>query len=41
MSQTVNATRWRLARRVAWVALRIVMALWMARAGIHFYYQGF
>lgn len=35
------AQRYFWAARVLWVALRVVMAFWMARTGIHFYYQGF
>ena len=27
--------------RVGWIVLRLVLALWMARSGTHFYYQGF
>jgi hypothetical protein len=27
--------------RAAWVVLQIVASVWMARSGIHFYYQGF
>ena len=27
--------------RVVWVSIRIVLAIWMARSGIQFYYQGF
>lgn len=27
--------------RIAWVALRLIAVLWMARPDMHFYYQGF
>lgn len=27
--------------RAAWVVVQIVAALWMARSGLDFYYQGF
>ncbi len=31
----------RLALWVAWIAARLLLGLWLARAGSHFIYQGF
>ena len=36
-----GAPRRRRALRIAWIAVQLVAALWMARSGIQFYYQGF
>lgn len=27
--------------RAAWVVMQVVAAIWMARSGLDFYYQGF
>lgn len=38
-----NTRTWHSSRaiRVTWIVIQIVLALWMARRGVQFYYQGF
>jgi hypothetical protein len=36
----LTSRQWR-ALRAAWIVIQVVLSLWMARSGIHFYYQGF
>lgn len=29
------------AARIVWIVVRLIATLWMAKSGMHFYYQGF
>ena len=33
--------RYRNAIRIAWIAVRLLLVLWMGERGLSFYYQGF